>query len=131
MARSYSRSKAQERIAVHIFPATVWKLYSNVHVIQYIMYHDTNRTLVQSSLWNLKSILDLKVISCSLYSRTTCVCTWFWRELCVYTRGQVEGFGGDNKLVNDLGRNEQMEDEKNDVDDEVAVVEGKEEDDVV
>jgi len=49
----------------------------------------------------------------------------------VYTRGQVEGFGGDIKLVNDLGRNEQMEDEKNDVEDEVAVVEGQEEENVV
>jgi len=49
----------------------------------------------------------------------------------VYTRGQVEGFGGNIKLVNDLGRNEQMEDEKNDVEDEVAVVEGQEEEDEV
>ena len=49
----------------------------------------------------------------------------------MYTRGQVEGFGGDIKLVNDLGRNEQMEDEKNDVEDEVAVVEGQEEENVV
>jgi len=49
----------------------------------------------------------------------------------VYTRGQVEGFGGDIKLVNDLGRNEQMEDEENDVEDEVAGVEGQEEENVV
>lgn len=49
----------------------------------------------------------------------------------MYTRGQVEGFGGDIKLVNDLGRNEQMEDEEKDVEDEVAGVEGQEEEDVV